>query len=216
MAKFCGNCGAQLRDDAKICGQCGKPLSGVNTADVPGIKYEDPEKEKETRRKRKKAIRLCVGLAALVLVIVIAVNVISAFTGCNGLLRKVMAAYKTYDIDSLAAMSSDIYYYGSEDYAENYFESEVGYLLDFFDSSVGHNYKLSYEVNEIYKVSNRNYAAILSDLTWMYSDFDASIIEEIAIADVTVTAQQGGSSAKRDIEVTMTKEDGTWKVLYID
>lgn len=27
MAKFCGNCGAQMQDEAKICGRCGKPLA---------------------------------------------------------------------------------------------------------------------------------------------------------------------------------------------
>ena len=29
MAKFCGNCGTQLEDNAKICGKCGTPLDGV-------------------------------------------------------------------------------------------------------------------------------------------------------------------------------------------
>lgn len=29
MAKFCGNCGAQLDDDDKVCGQCGTPVTGM-------------------------------------------------------------------------------------------------------------------------------------------------------------------------------------------
>ena len=32
MAKFCGNCGARLEDDAKICGKCGTSVEGVTTS----------------------------------------------------------------------------------------------------------------------------------------------------------------------------------------
>ena len=45
MAKFCGNCGAQLDDGDKVCGQCGTPVNG-NTGTVPSLKVVDPEKKK--------------------------------------------------------------------------------------------------------------------------------------------------------------------------
>ena len=45
MAKFCGNCGAQLDDGDKVCGQCGTPVNG-NAGTVPGLKVVDPEKKK--------------------------------------------------------------------------------------------------------------------------------------------------------------------------
>ena len=44
MAKFCGNCGTQLEDNAKICGKCGTPLDGAS-ANIPGLKVTDPEKQ---------------------------------------------------------------------------------------------------------------------------------------------------------------------------
>ena len=77
----------------------------------------------------------------VVLIGVIAVNVVLKFTGYNGLLRKVMKAYETYDIEKLVSLSSNIYYYGEENYGEDYFESKVGETLEFFETSVGHNYK---------------------------------------------------------------------------
>ena len=46
MAKFCGNCGAQLDDGDKVCGQCGTPVNG-NAGTVPGLKVVDPEKKKK-------------------------------------------------------------------------------------------------------------------------------------------------------------------------
>lgn len=49
MAKFCGNCGAQLDDGDKVCGQCGTPVNG-NAGTVPGLKVVDPEKKKKWQR----------------------------------------------------------------------------------------------------------------------------------------------------------------------
>lgn len=181
-------------------------------ASVRGLKVVDPEKQK----KMKKTVKLVLSLAALILVTVIAINVVSQYTGYNGLLRKVMTAYENYDIDTLISLSSDMYYYGDEDWAEYYFEYSVGDDLDSFESSVGHSYKLSYEVNETYTVSERKLNDMLKQIEYSYSDFDVSEIEKIVIADITVTAKQGSKSVNRDINIVMSKEDGTWRLLYIE
>lgn len=210
MAKFCGNCGTQLEDSAKICGKCGTPLDGVLT-NIPGLKITDPEKQK----KMKKTVKLVVGLIALVIVAVIAFNAVSQYTGYNGLLRKVMTAYKNYDIDTLISLSSDMYYYGEEDWGEHYFEYNVGDALDSFESSVGHSYKLSYEIDETYTLSERKLDMLMDTIESTYSDFDVSVIKQVVIADITVTARQGNKSVERDLRITMTKEGDPWKLLYI-
>lgn len=210
MAKFCGNCGAELDDNAKVCGQCGTPVDGNTKA--PAVKIIDPEKKK----KAKKAAKLIIALVALVAVAAIAINVVSNFTGYNGLLRKVMTAYKGYDIDTLISLSSDVYYYGEDDYAENYFEYHVGEVLDSFESSVGHSYQLSYDVNETYTMSERKMKETLEEIEYTYSDFDVSTIEKIVVSDLTVTAKQGSKSVNRDLNIIMSKENGTWKLLYIE
>lgn len=211
MAKFCGNCGAELTDDAKVCGQCGTPVSGAST-NIAGLKIVDPEKQAKTQ----KMIKRVIGVAALVIVAVIAVNIVSAFTGSNGLLRKVMSSYEKYDIDGLVALSSDIYYYGEEDWVEYYFEYSVGDDLDYFESYVGHNYKLSYDVKEVYTLSGRKLDTILDTINSTYPDFDSNAISQVKVADVEVTAKEGKSSASMSVQVTMTKENGTWKLLYIE
>lgn len=211
MAKFCGNCGAQLDDKAKVCGQCGMPLEGA-AVKVPGVKITDPKKQKKT----KKIIKGIAVAAALVIVAVIAINVISQYTGYKGLLRKTMNAYKNYDIDTLVSLSSDMYFYGDEEWVDNYFKYNVGENLDSFETSVGHSYKLSYEVNETYVLSERKADEILQNIESAYSDFDISIIEKMVAADVTVTAKQGKKSVDRDIKIIMSKENGSWKLLYIE
>lgn len=211
MAKFCGNCGARLEDDAKICGKCGTPVEGVTTS-IPGLKVTDPEKQKKV----KKTFKLVTGLMVLLIVAGIAFNVVSQYTGYNGLLRKVMAAYEKYDIDTLISLSSNMYYYGDEDSVEYYFESKVGENLDSFEASVGHNYKLSYKVNETYAMSERKENDLLDDIENAYMDFDISKIKKVVVADLTLTAKQGNKSTNRDMNIVMTKENGSWRLLYIE
>jgi len=215
MAKFCGNCGTQLDDSARVCGNCGTPL-GNTIAGAPNMRSLDPEKEKKRQKKTTELVKLFVGLAVLVLVVVVAISVITKFTGYNGLLRKTLAAYKDYDINELVSVSSDLYYYGTDDYAETYFENAVGNDMDYFEATVGHNYKLSFETNEIYTLSNRKFDSVLEDISWMYSEFDLTLIEKIVVADITVIAKQGNKTIRTNIEVTMSKEDGEWKLLYLE
>lgn len=210
MAKFCGNCGTQLDDTAKICGQCGTPLEGCST-NMPKLDEVDPEKQ----AKIKKIGTLVVSAVIAIVVLIIAISTITKFTGYNGLVRKVMNAYEDYDIDTLIALSSDVYFYGEGDYAERCFEESVGQDLDSLESSVGHSYKFSYEINEIYTVSERKADDILDTIELVFDDFDVSTIDKIKIADLTVTAKQGKKHTNMDIEIVMTKEDGSWKLLYI-
>ena len=210
MARFCGNCGAQIDENAKVCGQCGTPVE--DSTKMPPVKVVDSEKKK----KNKKIFKAMIALALVAVVAVTAINVVSKFTGYNGLLRKVMTAYEGYDIDTLVSLSSDIYYYGEEDYVESYFENSVGSALDSFETSVGHSYQFSYEVNETYTMSERKTKEVLDGIEYTYADFDVSIIEEMVVSDITVTAKQGSKSVERDLNITMSKENGTWKLLYIE
>ena len=209
MARFCGNCGAQLDDDAKVCGQCGTPIDG----NALGLKIVDPEKKKKMMKKVKGVI----ALAIVVVIAVVVVKIISGFTGTNGLVRKIMVAYEKYDIDTIVSLSSDMYHYNDyEDYVDEYFEYAVGSNIDSFESSVGHSYKMSYEVDEIYDLSQRKQDEMLKSIEYAYPDFDVDIISKIAVADVTVTAKQGSKSVSRTVKITMSKEGNTWKLLYLE
>lgn len=199
-----------MDDNAKVCGQCGTPVDG--NAKISPVKIVDPEKKK----KNKKIFKLVVALTLVIAVALTAFNVVSKFTGYNGLIRKIMTAYEGYDIDALVALSSDIYYYGEEDYAEYYFENVVGTTIDSFESSVGHSAQISYEVKETYTISEHRANEILEEIEYSYPDFDVSIIKELVVSDITVTARQGDKLVDRDLNVTMSKENDSWKLLYIE
>lgn len=219
MAKFCGNCGAHVEDTARVCNQCGAPLS----SSAP--KNSQPAAvSPAVRAKQKKMLSAALGIAGVVIAAVLILLVLSQFTGYKGLLRKVMNAYENYEIETLVSASSNIYSQSSEDelsmllgsmmseqLASSY-ESLVGSHLDYFESEVGHNYKLSYEANEIYTMSKRNLEDFLDDL----DDYmDVSSIKKIVVADLVVTATQGKKSEDLELEVIMSKEDGSWRLLQL-
>lgn len=210
MSKFCGNCGAKMEDDARVCGRCGTPVDGKGVK-ISGLRYQDPEKKK----KIVKGVKIVAILAVVAIVIAAGLNIASNFIGNKGLVRKVMAACKDYDIDKLVSLSSDVYYYDdNEDYTEQYFENGVGVYLDDFELSVGHSYKFSYKVEEIYNLSDRKKDELLETLEYSYPEFDIDSIKKVAVADVTVTAKQDGKSKSRNLKITMTKEGKKWKLLY--
>lgn len=210
VSRYCGNCGTKLEDNAKICGQCGTPFEET-PANISGLKTVNPQK-----KGFRKTVKRAAAVVVIIAVGVIAVTIAMRFTGYNGVLRRTMTAYKKYDIDALISLSGDMYYYGAGDWAEHYFENSVGEDLDFFEASVGHSYKVSYEVNDIYTLSERRLAKVLDEIENICPDFDVSIIKKVVVAELTVTARQGDKSVSRDINIFMSKENGSWRLLYIE
>lgn len=203
MAKFCGRCGARAEDTARACWQCGAPLDGASPRKPTGIKIA-------------KILKRIVVVAVVVIAALIALNVVSKHTGYNGLVRKVMAAYEDYDTDELVSLASEVYYCADEEDCEDYFENSVGSDLDIFEDTVGHNYKLSYQVDESYALSDRKMGKLLDSLTESYPEFDESIIEKAVVAELTVSAKEGDQTSSQKVSITMTKEDGAWRLLYIN
>lgn len=211
MAKFCGNCGAELDDNARVCGQCGTPVEEV-ASNYNNVIIVDPEKQK----KNQKTLKLIIVAVAVVVVVIIALNIVLNLTGYKGLIRKAMKAYENYDIDTLVSLSSDIYYYGYDGYAEYYFKYNVGDDLDAYESRVGHNYKLSYKIDGIYALSDRKQDTLIDEISFIYSDFNTGTIKKVMVADLTITAKAGSKSMQNSIQITMSKEEDGWKILYID
>lgn len=209
MAKFCGNCGAQLDEGARVCGQCGMPVDGM-PAGTPKLNIQDPEKQKKTQ----KTVRLAVLLVGLLVVAVLLINLVPRYTGYRGLLRRVMAAYEDYDVDALLSMASELYD-EADDFAESYFEANMDSALDMFEYTVGHDYSLSYKVNDIYTLSDRKMRSLRDELALAWSDYDVDAISKAVVAEVTLTAKEKGDTDDRSLQITMIKEDGAWKLLYI-
>lgn len=212
MAKFCGNCGAKMPENAKICGNCGMSLSkaGENACLV------DLEKTEKQTGKGYQAARKYALIGVFLLVAVIAIGLIVANTGANGMTKRVMKAYLQYDVEQMVLLSSDAYYFADGDYVEEYFQSVLGFYHDMFEDEVGHNYKVSYDVIESFVMSKRNLDVLGERLSYTFPDFEIHEIDKAVQASVEVTAKRGSNRYSVVIMITLTKEDGDWKVLFID
>ena len=211
MAKFCGNCGRELEDAVRVCGYCGTPTDDM-TQNIAGVDYKNPE----SKGNAKKIVKRILIIAIIVGVLFGGFKVVTEFTGYKGLVRKVMKAYENYDIDGLVDMSSDVWFYEMEDYVEKYFEGAVGSDLDYYEDSVGHNYKFSYEIDEMYEPSERKLVELEDDVQQIYDGFDMGMIEKVMVAHLDVTAEKGGKAVNRDVVLTLTKESGEWRLLYME
>ena len=210
MQKYCGFCGEKLDAEDRVCGQCGAPVPGKGNSGFGG--RIDPATKRKIKKRIKVAAIILVALAIVAAAAVIVLNII----GPRGLVHKTMVAYEKYDIDSILENSSEVFYYSSyEDDAEDYFKMAIGEGLDYYENEVGHNCKYSYDINELFTLSERKYDATLSELEVMYPDYDTDLIQEIAVANLTVTAKRDKRSVEGELSITMTKEADGWKVLYI-
>ena len=207
MAKFCGYCGALMDDNAHVCGNCGKPFDGTETEDS------------NVNNSKSRAL-LIIGLllAVLAVAVIVGVSISSAGSGRQKLIRKVMKAYEKEDIDALVDMSSGIYDRDSADglTADSYFRSIVEGRISFYESSVGHSFKLMYQVEEIYDMSERRRDEYVSSIMGTHPGIVADMITDMSAAEMKVTAKQGNRTVDDHIRIVMTKEGKDWKLLYLE
>ena len=170
-------------------------------------------KQKQDNRKKFKVVII---LFLILMIVTGIINTALKYTGYKGLLRKVMIAYENYDIDELVSLSSDAYYYAGDDYVDDYFMSKVGETLDSFEESIGHNYKFSYKVNELYTVSGYKQKELFQTIESAYPEYNTKEIKKIVVSNITVTAQQGARKSEKNVGITMLKEKDTWRLLYIE
>lgn len=217
MSKFCGNCGAQMEDSARICGNCGTPFEGVEKNAVPNT-FKVPKESKMTLEKKakiKKGITLTVILAVVVVVAIIALNIVSNFVGYKGTLRKAVKAVNDYDIETILDVSSEIKYVSTYDdpfEIEEAILDEVSADLDYYESLVGHDPKISYKIKESYKFSERKLQGFIEELERNYS-YESYNIEDVVQVDLEIEVT--GSNKRKEynsVTLYMIKENGKWDV----
>lgn len=209
MSKFCGNCGSHLDDDARVCGVCGTPYSddSIGKTKIPGVNTMKPQ----TKKKIKLIFKLSVVVVILMVISITAVNIISSFTGYKGAINKGFNAFKDYDIDTLMTLTSEINYHSMDSNAmEEAISKSVSSKLDSYESQVGHDMSLSYELKDSRKLSDRKYQEFLKYVE-SYYNYDTSDISEIYIAEINIYAK--GSFGEEDYnsnEFYVIKEADSW------
>ena len=211
--KFCGRCGAPLRDNAKVCGRCGFPVgSGGPTNDRPR-----PTGNVAVQKKKTQKIVLVV--FCVLIAIVMAAVIFGAVwnrTGYRGIVREIMQAYESYDVDTMLDRASELYYIVGESDAVDYFESVMSTGLDEFEDRLGYDYELSYEVLDANILSDRRLQAVLDDLQNSSTDFDPDVIEEIMLVEVELSGQgKRDYTVSKQIYLYLSNEYDEWRLLNL-
>lgn len=213
---YCGQCGTQLEDDAVVCPNCQKPVGRNKEKSNVSM----PDFGKLWQRIRADRRSKWVGIVIIsIVVIIIAVNILGAFTGYKGAVRKFMKLYENYDIAGVVEMSSNTYDFRDEDYyVDSYFKYAIGDDLDRFDYEVGHDYKISYEVTDAYELSARQYENILDGLRYGFTGAGdvGDMIDKIEHVELEITAIHGKDMLTISKKMTLTKEDGAWCILFFE
>lgn len=71
MGKFCGHCGAPIKEESAFCGKCGKAVNCKPTADTRGKPAPGSSHRRDSENKRKKKAPLFLGCLAAAVVLVV-------------------------------------------------------------------------------------------------------------------------------------------------
>lgn len=223
MAKFCGNCGNSLDDDAVVCGYCGTRFEDAPPAfggqpqgkieNIPGVVSEHDKKRKQL------IITIGAGVLAL-LVLIFAIKGISSSSGYKGTVSKFITALQNDDPDKIMSLSGEVFeaYYELESYLsydlDTMIEKAVSEALDEYEDDVGNKLKLSYEIVKTHDYSDRQVKQLKEELEDEGYDIN---IKAVKLVTLDITAK--GSSGKKtyhDEELLLIKEGRKWKICLVD
>lgn len=212
MSEFCEKCGAQLDDAAKDCDNCVTSAETGSTANIAASDTGCVNSDKSTKTGKK--VKLLAVLAAVVIAAIIAIVIISGSAGYKGTVNKAVNAYMDCDMDALVATSSNLYFCpDGEVFTDRYFGHCINDALNTLASHNIDKSRLSYEITENYEMSEDDYETLLNTLS-VYKTFDTGIISKARTVRVNIFSKDDGSAIKK-ISFTLTKENGSWKVLYM-
>lgn len=211
MAKFCGNCGSQIEDDARVCGYCGVVQDeDPGKVNIPGITDALGD---ENVNKIKGIAKKVIPAVVAVVVLIVGISIASNFIGYKGAIRNFIKAYEKLDADKITAMYSDVYYQRFDDFEADLSEHMYDYFTDEVEEELGTELKIDYEIVKADKVSENKFNKILDELE---EDDDVSTDNIKAIRSVKVKAEIKGpekrSPQKHTFEFYLFKEGGEWKI----
>lgn len=226
MAKFCGNCGASVDDDALVCGYCGASMAnseaGSASKKIPGVGDIDPEKAKKIKAIAKKVV---IGVAAVAVVAII-ISVVLKFVGINGAIRNYVKAYQKGDASYIEKLESSYLDKGDEDEEDDDDEEDsleqkaLDSVLEYFEDEVDSaDFKITYEVKKKEDLSERKVKKLAEALVHagIVSEDDEDTIKEskIKVVKIKMTAKHKKKKEKKTFDnLYFIKEGGSWKLLY--
>ena len=220
MSKFCNYCGTQLEDSATFCANCGAQLdnkpeapktSAPQATPTSNVSLEAPLKgDGFIAQNKNKLIGAGIAVAAVIIIFCVLSSIISGW-GYKGPIKNY---YKAINKESgkayLKTMPEFVIEY--RDIDEDDADDDMKDMLDDYQSMVGKNPDLSYEIlakTEITEVALENYTKQYNQRYEEELD-DECEVEEGYVVLLKVTVK--GSREKKEFFTTHTvlNIDGDW------
>ncbi|MCM1364110.1 MAG: zinc ribbon domain-containing protein [Faecalibacterium sp.] len=213
LPKFCGNCGAQLPNDANVCGMCGTKCENIENTTVI-TKKRIPLKI--SRKMLKRIISIVVVISVLIGLTTLAVKIISPHVGYMGTVTRTMNAFKNYDIDTIMKETSDICYFGcNEEEVKVFFTDKIDYVLYFYDMEYGEVQSINYKVNSIKSMSKSRIKKVKDELS--EGGYNTDSIKGIKEVSLYITVKgEAKTETKYNGDLYLVKENGKWKSVCLE
>lgn len=209
MTKYCGNCGAQMNENARVCGVCGTPFPVAGMTNVPSSKPDVTT----SRMKLKKVLIIVVAFLVLIVAGVIGFKVVKDHSGYNPIVKTIIKAYKEDSVEGLLDCKSDAY--EDNQAPRELFTENMDYMISSFENTIGHEYRISYKVVEEYELSQRKLDELIDELESYNQRYDGDRVESAAVVEIRITAKHRRKSHSEKVVATMIKEDESWKLLSL-
>lgn len=230
MSKFCGNCGAQLDDNAVVCGYCGTALSAdAAPATAPGAPNTQAPKASALAGiasklpggdNKQNIVKIGVAAVAVIIVLALFIGIIPNFTGYKGTIRKAFNAIEENDPEKFVKLLSSTKLEQTDDASEEDIEemkeAQIELYGEIFDSfleeaekELGGDLKISYEIikNEKYDKDKRE-----KFFEEHFDDYDTDDIKAVREMKLKVTYKGDDKKKSTYVEFYVIKENGKWRL----
>ncbi len=220
MSKFCNYCGTQLEDSATFCANCGAQLdnkpeapkaSAPQATPTSNVKLEAPVKGNNfIAQNKNKLIGAGIAIAAIIIIFTIASSIISGW-GYKGPIKNY---YKAITKESGKAYLKTVpeFIIEHQDIEEDDADDDMEEMLEYYESMVGKNPKISYEILTKTEIPEKKLESYAKGFNEAYEEEldDECEVEEGYV--VLLKLSVSGSREKVEYYVTHTvlNIDGDW------
>lgn len=226
MSKFCGVCGAEMRDDALICSNCGNQLGNADGvyAQTDAVYGQGVPAKKSTDFMNKikdlsklggsKYVKIFAPIAAAVIVLIIVLSIILSSFSYKNTVKKYVKAVEKNDATVAEKIISKTILDFAEDEDEDFdasdlLEDDIDNIRDIFDDELDSKYSISYEilsVKDMDKGDINEFNEEMEDL----EDIDFSISKGKTVK-VSIKAKSGKDTETYKKTLILVKEKGKLK-----
>lgn len=192
-----------------------RPAQTRQTQPRPAQPRQTQRRERARPRKKTSGafLPLLIGGGAILAAVIVTLVLVFTRSGPRGIANKLADAYEAGNVDDMLYLCSDLMraQYDDDD-LEELFESSLEAVNEDFENRLGEDYKISTKVTVHGHYTGKELKRRLQTTFENLEDYDFSAISEMTLVNLTLTAKNDRGIAMRRIDLTVVKENGSWRL----